>query len=125
MKLDEDYILRMIREIAQALAKVITGKSEINYELPAEEDDYTSLDLLYKEVIRLSDQGEINEAENFLLDAAEEKDSRFFELALAFYMHLDEFSDEFLETHQYSREEIAQGIESLSEDYGISGLMLS
>ena len=37
-----------------------------------------------------------------------------------FYQHLDEFDDDFLEEHDYSREEILEGLESLAEAYGLT-----
>ena len=54
-------------------------------------------DKLYSRVIRMVDVGEINEAENLL-------------------------SDEFLEDHNYSREEVRDGAQSLAERKGLGGL---
>lgn len=41
--------------------------------------------------------------------------------ALAFYMYLNEFDDDFLYTNNYSREEIVDGINAISAEFGITG----
>ena len=73
----------------------------------------------------LRTQGEINEAENLLLEELETGDLQMFEMALCFYLHLAHMDEEFLEEHQYTREEIGEGMESLAEDFGVSGLEIS
>ena len=42
-------------------------------------------------------------------------------MALAFYMYLNEFDDDFLYTNNYSREEIVDGINAISAEFGITG----
>ena len=51
-----------------------------------------------------------------------EGDKVYLELALDFYLYLNNFEDDFLEEHDYSREEILDGIRMLGEDWGIAGL---
>ena len=40
-------------------------------------------------------------------------------MAADFYQHIAEYSDEFLEEHNYSRDEILEGLESIAREYGI------
>ena len=42
-------------------------------------------------------------------------------MALAFYMYLNQLDDNTLYTANYSREEIVDGINSVSAQFGISG----
>jgi hypothetical protein len=67
----------------------------------------------------MADEGQINEAENILLDELVDKSSGYFEMAASFYLHLNEYDDEFLDSHQFSREEIQEGIEHLGKEFGV------
>lgn len=118
MALKDDYVMRMIRDMARVLARLILAKDEVSYQLP-EDEEFTALDNLYKKLISMADQGEINQAENLLLDQLEDKSSEYFEMAASFYLHLNEFSDEFLEAHGYSREEINEGMSGLGKEFGV------
>ena len=40
-------------------------------------------------------------------------------MAADFYQHIAEYSDEFLEEHNYSRDGILEGMESIAQEYGI------
>lgn len=121
MALKQDYIMKMIEDITRVVCQLILGKALPEYELPKEEA-YTATDLLYERIRQLADQGNINEAENILLDEIDHNDVVQFEMGLSFYMHINEFEDEYLEAHQYSRAEIGEGIESLAKLFGVSGL---
>lgn len=124
MKIENDYIVRLIDEIGRVLTALIKGKdAAAEYELPDEKGVYTALDSLYERIIQLADSGDINEAENLLLEAGDLTDNAYFDIALSFYMHLNRYTDAFLQEHDYSREEIREGLESLSEKYGIGGLL--
>ena len=48
---------------------------------------------------------------------------RIFELALMFYEKLNGKTDEFLEEHEYSREEVTDGIKYVVDFYGYGSLM--
>lgn len=118
MVLKDDYIMRMIRDMAKLLARLILGKEDINYVLP-EDEEFTAIDNLYRKLINMADAGQINEAENILLEELEDQSAEYFEMAASFYLHLNEFDDEFLDGHQYSREEINEGMEHLGKEYGV------
>ena len=63
---------------------------------------------------RMIDGGQINEAEDLLFDLLENdgrEDRKKAALALAFYDHLNEKDDAFLEAAGFSREEIIKGLE--------------
>lgn len=67
------------------------------------------------------DAGDINGAENELYEALDVTDRNYLEMALAFYMYLNQLDDNTLYTANYSREEIVDGINSVSAQFGISG----
>ena len=112
MAVKDDYIMRMIEDMARVLARLILGKDDINYVLP-EDEKFTATHSLYKKLITMADEGQINEAENILLDELVDKSSGYFEMAASFY------DDEFLDSHQFSREEIQEGIEHLGKEFGV------
>lgn len=122
MELEKDYILRMIKDLTKSIAHLILGKSEIEYELP-EESEYSRVDTLYVKLIELVNMGQINEAEDLLFDEINTSDMRQFEMAMSFYLYLNDFGDDYLEKNNYSRDEITEGIRSICKEYGVSSMV--
>ncbi len=124
MDYEQDYIMRMVRDMARMIAKMILGLDSPEYTLPEQERDYEEGDRMYRQLAALADEGEINQAENLLSDYLEagSGDRQELRTALGFYMHINEFSNDYLDEHDYSREEIYQGVEELSARFGVSGL---
>ena len=122
MELEKDYILRMIKDLTKSIAHLILGKSEIEYELP-KESEYSRVDTLYVKLIELVNIGQINEAEDLLFDEINPSDMRQFEMAMSFYLYLNDFGDDYLEKNNYSRDEITEGIRSICKEYGVSSMV--
>ena len=122
MELEKDYILRMIKDLTKSIAHLILGKSEIEYELP-KESEYSRVDTLYVKLIELVNMGQINEAEDLLFDEINPSDMRQFEMAMSFYLYLNDFGDDYLEKNDYSRDEITEGIRSICKEYGVSSMV--
>ena len=120
MGLKQDFVLRRLEDQGRFLARLILGKEEAKYELPEYEAMDNEVDRLYRKILSLADAGEINEAENILLGDLSENTPGYGIMVADFYQHLDEFEDDFLEEHDYSREEILEGLESLAEAYGLT-----
>jgi hypothetical protein len=121
--LKEDYVTRMIKDMIKAIIMTILGKRELDYELPSENEKYTSNDFILKQILDLADDGKINEAENVLLTEFAFDDPIQLEIALTFYSHINEYEEDFLENHNYSRQEVSEGIEAVAQRYGYTGLM--
>lgn len=122
MELEKDYILRMIKDLTKSIAHLILGKTEIEYELPSE-SEYSKVDYLYVKLIELVNLGQINEAEDLLFDEINPSDMRQFEMAMSFYLYLNDFGDDYLEKNNYSRDEITEGIRSICKEYGVSSMV--
>ena len=124
MDYEQDYIVRLIKDMAKMIAKLLLGKDSPAYELPEDESRDTEEDAAYRELVHMIDEGRINEAENQLSDYLDQGSGSREELAaaLGFYMYLNSCSEDFLEEHDYSREEIYDGIRGLSERFGVTGL---
>ena len=121
MGFQDDYVMRTISDLVRAIARLALGKNDIDYELPEDEDKYTPMDRVYRQLKDMADAGDINGAENYLSDQLDPQDSDRLEMALTFYMYLNQMKDDTLFEANYSREEIVDGINSVCAEYGISG----
>ncbi|WP_343337057.1 hypothetical protein TPELB_21750 [Terrisporobacter petrolearius] len=122
MELEKDYILRMVKDLVKSIAHIVLGKSEMEYELP-EHDEYSRIDYLYVRLLELVNQGKINDAEDMLFDEINTSDMKQFEMAMSFYLYLNDFGDDYLESNDYSRDEISEGIKSICKEYGVSSMV--
>jgi hypothetical protein len=118
MAYENDIIMRQVRDMTRMLAKILFGKNTATYEYK-EEDRHTATDSLYARLIALVDAGKINEAENRLYEELERDEEGTFEVALGFYDYLNELPEEFLEGHDYSKEEVKEGAQSLADRKGL------
>jgi len=119
MDIEQDYIMRMIKEFANVLGRLLFNKKTPMYELDVT-NRYHAGDDLYARLCRMADEGKINEAENVLYQEMVPGDMDYLEMALAFYAYLNCFSDEVLIRSCYSRDEIKEGIEDFLDRYGCS-----
>lgn len=121
--LQDDYILRQIREMVRAVMKMLfqADAPELTPEILEDQETRESLE----ELLELMEEGRIDEAENRLYDLTSGEgveDRRNLEAGLLFYYALNGKSDDFLEEHDFSREEIMTGIQDLADRYGLSGI---
>ena len=107
----QDWILRQIEMIGVILARLLFGKDKPDYEI-VEKEKLSDSDQLYIELIR-------NEAENRLYEELDPARLPMLELALAFYSRLNQFDDAYLEAHNYSRQEIEEGLHAATKLFGI------
>lgn len=122
MAVQDDHMIRNIQDIGRLIAKLLLHEQMPDYRLPEKEEEYSEADKLFAKVISLADEGEINEAENELLVNLVEEDMDYLELALTFYLYLNDMDGDFLDDHDYSREEVLEGLKALAEDWGVIGL---
>ncbi|MEH2943398.1 DUF6483 family protein [Lachnospiraceae bacterium KK002] len=123
---EKDYIMRIIHEMVRAILKLIFHVDEEKQELvflEGKDQDF------YQKLCLMADQGNINGAENMLYEyleseswTEEEGKPEHLKLSLAFYDYLNEKTSDFLEDHDFSREEVAEGIKSVMKRYGYGGL---
>ena len=118
MRYEEDYVRRMLEDAIEVVMRIALNKKGPFYKLE-EENRYGSEDGLYSRILKMADAGQINEAENLLWEALEEKSADHLETGLAFYYHINEFEDEFLLANHYSRDEIRDGLRNMLREYEI------
>lgn len=110
---EQDYIQRLIKAMSKMAVALVMGKDAIkenieedNYDMKLSEDDM--LEIMVKKYM---DDGNINEAENIIFEALKKNPTkRIHEIAMDFYNHINEYSDEKLLELNFSREEIINGL---------------
>ncbi len=123
---EKDYIMRVIKEIARVLFSLMLGKQYKSVELQ-EENKYEVSGKALEEFEKMVDEGFINEAENILLESIDYTQKEEVLAAILFYQYIGEKDNDFLEAHNYSKEEALDGIKRLAEKQGygeISSLIM-
>ena len=118
--LQDDFILRQIREMIHAVMSMLfqVNASELSPEVIEDASARTVLE----ELLALTDEGRIDEADNQLYEMTCDGDRQNLEIGLLFYYNLNGKDDDFLEVHNFSREEIMTGIQDLADRYQLSGI---
>lgn len=119
---EKDYIMRLIKEMVRVLFSLMFGKKYVSVELEAAKK-YEVSGRKLDELLELADAGQINEAENFLLCGLDYTNQEEVALAALFYQHLSEMEEEFLAQHQYSKEEVLEGMKELLRKAGHQEVM--
>ena len=115
---EQDWILRQIKLMTAAIAKILFGKDTAVYEI-IDYRNKTQTDELHLSLLRLIGEGKINEAEDLLFQALSPNDPDALLLALDFYQRLNAFSDDELKRMDFSRREIHEGLRDLQQLCGL------
>lgn len=116
---EQDYVMRLIKEMVRAILKLLFNidTDSPSAELLEDAKEQQTLD----ELLDMVDNGFINEAENKIYEITEEGKKTDLEMALLFYSYSNDKSDEFLEAHNYGRDEIKAGLKDITVRYGVDG----
>ena len=117
---EKDYIMRMIKEMVRVLFSLMFGKKYVSVEL---ENKYEVSGKNLKDFLDMIDSGEINEAENILLDSIDYTDRNEVMAAALFYQYLSEKDSEFLINNNYTKEEVLSGFKQLLVQSGYNNLL--
>ena len=114
---EKDYIMRMIKEMVSVLFSILLGKQYVSvYEERKNVYEVSGTDL--NDLLDMIDNGQINEAENLMLDDIDYSDKKELAAALLFYQYLSEKKKDFLWDHDYSDEEILDGAKQILQKAG-------
>ncbi|MBO4997806.1 MAG: hypothetical protein J6D02_07400 [Lachnospira sp.] len=117
---EQDYIMRLIKESVRMLMKLLFN---IDTASPAMEQlESLERQSIYNGLEEKLDEGAINEAEEELFEGLDETNREDLKLAIMFYSYLNEKDDEFLAAHQFSRQEIKDGLMDVLHRYGVTGM---
>ena len=119
---EKDYIMRMIKEMVRVLFSLMFGKKYVSVELE-KENKYEVSGKNLKNFLDMIDSGEINEAENILLDSIDYTDRNEVMAAALFYQYLSEKDREFLKNNNYTKEEVMSGFKQLLMQSGYTDLL--
>ncbi len=114
---EKDYIMRIIKEMVRVLFSLMLGKQYVSVEREAE-NGYEVSGKKLNELLEMIDKGEINEAENLILDGIDYSNENELAAAALFYQYLSEKSDDFLQKHNYAKEEVLDGINHIMQKAG-------
>ena len=120
---EKDYIMRMIKEMVRVLFSLMFGKKYVSVELE-KENKYEVSGKNLKDFLDMIDSGEINEAENILLDSIDYTDRNEVMAAALFYQYLSEKDSEFLKNNNYTKEEVMSGFKQLLMQSGYTDLLI-
>ena len=117
---EQDYIMRLIKDMIRAILKLLfnidTASPASKLAENAEEKEKI------ESLIDMVDSGNINEAENCVYEMISDGDMRSLKIAMLFYLHLNDKSDEFLEKHNFSRDEVKEGIDGVVSKYRLNDM---
>jgi len=115
----QDWLMRQIKSIADAIAAIIFRKTEVAYEIQ-DKANHTEADTLFLRLTDMLDNSNINEAEDLLFEEIKPNDTNYLLLAVDFYQRLNNKSDDQLERCGFSRDEIEDGLAKVMSIYGIN-----
>ena len=100
------------KEMVRILFSLIYGKKYVSVELE-KENKYEVSGKNLKSFLDMIDSGQINEAENILLDNIDYANNDEVMAAALFYQYLSEKDSEFLINNNYTKEEVLSGFKQL------------
>ena len=113
--IEQDYLLRLIKEYISVMMKLLFGAElKSAEELPEYQEKYGGDPNL---LFRLADEGRIREAEELLYAGMDQTTAANLLKAYSFYQYICQKDDDFLEAHQYSREQIEAGLRRLAATF--------
>ena len=114
---EKDYIMRIIKEMARVLFSLMLGKKYVAVEMERN-NGYEVSGRKLNELLGMIDCGEINRAENLILESIDYSDKQSVAAAALFYQYLSEKEEGFLTEHDFSKEEVLDGMNRLLQKSG-------
>lgn len=119
---EKDYIMRIIKEMVRVLFSLMLGKKYVAVEMERD-NGYEVSGRKLAELLEMIDRGEINKAENLLLESLDYSDKNSIAAAAMFYQYLSEKSENFLTEHDFSKEEVLDGMNRLVQKAGYGDVL--
>ena len=119
---EKDYIMRMIKEMVSVLFSILLGKQYVSVD-EERKNGYEVSGTDLNDLLDMIDNGQINEAENLMLDNIDYSDKKELVAALLFYQYLSEKKKDFLQDHDYSDEEILEGAKQVLKKAGYGDIV--
>ena len=117
---EQDYIMRLVRDCVRAAVKLIFHVETEELSPYLIEDFETRKNA--ENLIEKSSSGKIQEAEQELSELLEQNTLDNLLIGLTFYSRLSEFDEDFLTEHQFSTEQVKDGLKHLLSKYGLGAM---
>lgn len=114
---EKDYFMRVIKEMVRVLFSLMLGKEYRQVE-QEKENKYQVSGITVEELKTMADKGEINHAEDLMLNCIDYSNKEEIAAAACFYRYISEKEEEFLEENNYSQQEVLEGLQQLAEKAG-------
>lgn len=118
---EQDYLMKLIKSGVNMAVALFSGKDAVKSAIEIENNNLTLSedDLLEYTIRKYINEGRVNEAENLLFEAIESrKNKRILETALFFYDEINKWDEDKLNSFNFSKSEIEQGLNDLKNLYG-------
>ena len=115
--IEQDYIMRQIKEMIAVIMKVLFGRELSSAEQIAAAQSNTD-----DPVFRMVDSGNIREAETLLYDNMHARTAANLLKGFSFYEYVLQHDEAFLDEHKFSRTRIEDGIKRLASLFGAAGI---
>ena len=119
---EKDYLMRVIKEMVRVLFSLMLGKKYVSVELE-QENKYEVAGKGLAEFFSMIDNGRIDEAENLLLESIDYSNREEVAAATLFYQYLSEKDESFLKEHDFSGEEVLDGMKNLLKCAGYGSVL--
>ncbi len=113
---EQDVLMRMIHKVVWAVLRMV-------FRIETEDIDKLIEQENMRELMRLLDEGRIDEAENAVFMLTARRELPALKTAMLFYAALNAKTDEFLEANSFSREEVKMGLKDTLSQYGLDDLL--
>lgn len=114
---EKDYIMRIVKEMVRILFSLMFGKQYVSVEQEAK-NEFEVSGIKLNELLTMVDNGEINEAENLILDGIDYSSKNEIGAAALFYQYLSEKNEDFLQKNNYTKEEVLDGMNHIMQKAG-------
>ena len=111
----EDWMMRQVEAMARSIALLVFHKEGTQY-VPSGD---AQADGLHEQLMRLLEEGDLCGGEDLLFEAAEDGGLGCLEAWVDFYARLNELTDAQLEEAGFGRDEIQEGLQDLSDHFGV------
>lgn len=109
-----DWVMRQIQLLVAAISKLLFGKNILI------EEAEPAVDAKLRDLTDKLKRKGVCGAEDQLLEEIDPEDIRWLEIALRFYDEVNKLADAQLESQNFTREEIKEGIIRVCEMYGMN-----
>ncbi len=97
---------------------VACGVAENKYKQP-QFDESSTEDSIYYKLTSMINDGKFNEAENAMYEWLNPGEINDYYTMLCVYDYMNEFDEQFIESNNYTRDEIREGVEEISKGRGL------